>query len=131
MRYLPMASCSWICCYKPHAMTKISSGLTRAALLSLALGLSGCSSLLNSATKEGDFPNGNIPPPDQAYAVAVGNMKKGDYERAAKDSWTVERWRRERFRRVYPGFEVDVFTSRQAAARGNMRLETVRDSYGQ
>jgi hypothetical protein len=53
------------------------------------------------------------------------------YERAAKDAWTVERWRRERFRRVYPGFEVDVLTSRQAAARGNMRLETVRDSYGQ
>ena len=53
------------------------------------------------------------------------------YERAAKDSWTVERWRRERFRRVYPGFEVDVLTSRQVVARGNRRLETVRDSYGQ
>jgi outer membrane protein assembly factor BamD len=90
MRYLPMASCSWINCYKPRAMTKISSGLTRAALLSLALGLGGCSTFLNSATKEGDFPNGSIPPPDQAYAVAVGNMNKGDYQRAAKDFEAIE-----------------------------------------
>ncbi len=71
-------------------MTKLSSGLTRAALLSLALGLSGCSSLLNSATKEGDFPNGIVPPPDQAYAMGIHYMDKGDYERAAKDFQAVE-----------------------------------------
>jgi outer membrane protein assembly factor BamD len=71
-------------------MTKITYGLTRAALLSLAIGLSGCSTLLNSATKEGDFPNGNLPPPDQAYALAVSRMQKGDYERAAKDFQAIE-----------------------------------------
>jgi outer membrane protein assembly factor BamD len=71
-------------------MTKFSSGLTRAALLSLALALSGCSTFLNSATKEGDFPNGVVPPPDQAYAIAIGQMNKGDYQRAAKDFQVVE-----------------------------------------
>src|SRR5579871_5017251 len=71
-------------------MTKISSGLTRAALLSLALALSGCANFLNSATKEGDFPNGNIPPPDQAYNIALALLQKGDYARAAKDFEAVE-----------------------------------------
>jgi len=71
-------------------MTKISSGLTRAVILSLALGLGGCSSFLNSATKEGDFPAGNIPPPDQAYALAIDQMNKGNYDRAAKDFQAVE-----------------------------------------
>ncbi|HYP63927.1 MAG TPA: outer membrane protein assembly factor BamD [Acidocella sp.] len=71
-------------------MTKFSSGLTRTALLSLALGLGGCSSFLNSATKEGDFPQGSVPPPDQAYATAVHALDKGDDERAAKDFEVVE-----------------------------------------
>ena len=71
-------------------MTKFTSGLTRAALLSLALALSGCSSFLNSATKEGDFPNGVVPPPDQAYALAIDQMNKGNYDRAAKDFQAVE-----------------------------------------
>ena len=30
------------------------------------------------------------------------------YERAAKDSWSVADWKRERFNTVYPGFDVDV-----------------------
>jgi outer membrane protein assembly factor BamD len=71
-------------------MTKFSSGLTRAALLTLAIGLGGCSRLLNSATKEGDFPVGNIPPADQAYARAVGYLQTEDYTRAAKDFQAVE-----------------------------------------
>jgi len=53
------------------------------------------------------------------------------YERAAKDSWTVQQWKRERFLRVYPGFEVDVLSGRRAAARGQTRLETLREGYGQ
>jgi len=53
------------------------------------------------------------------------------YERAAKDSWTVQRWKRDRFRHVYPGFEVDVLSGRLGNARGQTRLETVRDSYEQ
>ncbi len=71
-------------------MTKFSSGLTRATLLSLALGLSGCSAFLNSATKGGDFPQGVIPPPDKAYAMAMHYLDKGDYQRAAKDFQVVE-----------------------------------------
>ena len=71
-------------------MIKFSSGLTRATLLSLALGLSGCSTFLNSATKEGDFPNGIVPPPDQAYALGIHYMDQGDYQRAAKDFQAVE-----------------------------------------
>ncbi len=71
-------------------MTKISSGLTRAAMLSLALGLGGCSNFLNSSTKEGDFPNGVVPPPDQAYALAIDQLNKGNYQRAAKDFEAVE-----------------------------------------
>jgi outer membrane protein assembly factor BamD len=71
-------------------MTNFCSGLTRATLLSLALGLSGCSAFLNSATKEGDFPQGSVPPPDQAYATAVSALQKGDDQRAAKDFEVVE-----------------------------------------
>jgi outer membrane protein assembly factor BamD len=73
-------------------MTKFCSGLTRAMLISLALGLGGCSHLLNSANKEGDFPNGVIPPPDQAYATAVGYLQTQDYPRAAKDFEAVEQY---------------------------------------
>jgi outer membrane protein assembly factor BamD len=75
-------------------MIKISPGLPRVALLSVALAvagsLGGCSALLNSATKEGDFPHGVVPPPDQAYAMGVTQMQKGDYQRAAKDFEAVE-----------------------------------------
>ena len=89
-----MASCSKINCYKPHAMIKFSSGLTRAALLSLALAsagfLGGCSAFLNSADKNGDFPNGVVPPPDQAYAIGLARIQKGDYDRAAKDLEAVD-----------------------------------------
>ena len=53
------------------------------------------------------------------------------YERAAKDSWTVQQWKKERFRYVYPGFEVDVLVDGRTTARGQTRLETVRDSYAQ
>jgi hypothetical protein len=51
------------------------------------------------------------------------------YERAAKDSWTVRQWTRERFQRIYPGFDVDVLNGRRAAVRGQTRLETLRDTY--
>jgi hypothetical protein len=53
------------------------------------------------------------------------------YERAAKDSWTVQQWKRERFLRIYPGFQVDVLSGRRSSARGQTRLETLRDGYEQ
>jgi hypothetical protein len=51
------------------------------------------------------------------------------YERAAKDSWTVARWKRERFKALYPGFEVDVLDVRHHPLRGQTRLGTVRGTY--
>ena len=52
------------------------------------------------------------------------------YERAAKDSWTVADWRRERFNAVYPGFDVDVLDGDCNAVPGQTRLENLRDTYG-
>ncbi len=33
----------------------------------------------------GDFANGNIPPPDQAYAIGVKQMQNGNYDKAVGD----------------------------------------------
>jgi len=52
------------------------------------------------------------------------------YERAARDSWTVADWKRERFSQTYPGFSVDVLDGDGNPVAGQTRLETVRDSYG-
>lgn len=51
------------------------------------------------------------------------------YRVAARDLWTVEDWKRERFRQTYPGFNVDVLRRSRESARGNSRLETVRADY--
>lgn len=44
---------------------------------------------------------------------------------------TVESWKSFRFRRAYPGFEVDVLDSQGHTAHGNMKLNTVRETYVQ
>lgn len=51
------------------------------------------------------------------------------YERAAKDSWNVSDWRRERFAATYPGFIVEVLDGDGNVVPGQTKLETVRDSY--
>jgi hypothetical protein len=51
------------------------------------------------------------------------------YERAAKDTWSVADWKRERFAPRYPGFEVDVVDGDGEPVHGLTKLETVRDSY--
>lgn len=79
------ASCSWISCYKPDAMTHLRSGLVRLSLLALGLALASCSSSSKSDASLGDFASGALPPPGQAYATAVGRMQKGDYDIAVKD----------------------------------------------
>jgi hypothetical protein len=56
-------------------------------------------------------------------------MPSWPYERAAKDSWTVADWRRERFNTVYPGFDVDVLDGDCVPAAGQTRLENLRESY--
>jgi hypothetical protein len=53
------------------------------------------------------------------------------YERAAKDSWSVADWKRERFGPTYPGFVVDVLDGDGRDVHGHTKLETVRDSYGE
>ena len=56
-------------------------------------------------------------------------MPSWPYERAARDTWTVADWKRERFAPRYPGFEVDVVDGDGNLVTGQTRLETVRDSY--
>lgn len=56
-------------------------------------------------------------------------MPPWPYDRAAKDAWTVADWRRERFARVYPGFEVDVLDRRHQPVAGQTRLGSVRTDY--
>ncbi|MGE4481875.1 outer membrane protein assembly factor BamD [Acidocella sp.] len=66
-------------------MTHLRSGLARLSLLALGLALAGCSSPQKGDAALGDFASGTLPPPDQAYAVSVARMQKGDYSKAVKD----------------------------------------------
>lgn len=52
-----------------------------------------------------------------------------NFERMAKNSMTVAAWRDQRFKPLYPGFEVDVLDGLGRPAAGNTRLSSVRDSY--
>jgi hypothetical protein len=51
------------------------------------------------------------------------------YGVAASGELTVEAWKRSRFRRAYPGYEVKVINARGETVQGNTRLATVRESY--
>jgi hypothetical protein len=51
------------------------------------------------------------------------------YGVAASGELTVEAWKRSRFRRVFPGYEVKVVNARGETVKGNTRLATVRESY--
>ncbi len=42
---------------------------------------------------------------------------------------TVEQWKTIRFRRIYPGFEVDVLDADGRSVHGNTKLETLRRTY--
>lgn len=52
-----------------------------------------------------------------------------NYHRAAENDITVETWKATRFRPSYPGFEVDVMDRRGNSVQGNMKLNTVRETY--
>jgi hypothetical protein len=57
-------------------------------------------------------------------------MPPWPYENAARDSWTVAKWKQERFVSLYPGFEVDVLDGDgNIVEHGRTLLETVRESY--
>lgn len=52
-----------------------------------------------------------------------------NFTRKAKNSMTVDEWKKQRFFPYYPGFDVDVLDGLGVAVRGNTVLSTVRDSY--
>jgi hypothetical protein len=57
-------------------------------------------------------------------------MPSWPWEKAARDNWSVARWKQERFKSLYPGFEVKVLNGDgEAVEFGQTLLETVRDSY--
>ncbi len=51
------------------------------------------------------------------------------YEVAANGDLTVEAWKRSRFRRAFPGYDVRVLARGEREAAGNTRLATIRASY--
>jgi type I restriction enzyme M protein len=51
------------------------------------------------------------------------------YQRAANSSWTVARWRDQRFSPNYPDFDVEVLDVSGEVVHGKTHLSTVRDSY--
>ena len=51
------------------------------------------------------------------------------YMRAAPDDWTVAKWTEQRFKRSFPGYDIDVLMSDGTVASGNTKLRTVRESY--
>ena len=55
---------------------------------------------------------------------------RGKYKRKARDRFTVADWKRVRFARHYPGFEVDVLDATGRVADGRVRLSNLRSHYG-
>jgi hypothetical protein len=51
------------------------------------------------------------------------------YEVAASGTLTADAWKRGRFRRTYPGYDVKVLDRRGRSVLGNTRLFTIRTSY--
>jgi hypothetical protein len=51
------------------------------------------------------------------------------FERMLKNSNSVSKWKRGRFKRSYPGFEVDVLDASGDKIHGRTRLSNVRDTY--
>ena len=56
-------------------------------------------------------------------------IPKYPYERMAKNSWSVAGWKRSRFTRNYPEFQVEVLIADGSVPGGRTRLATVRDTY--
>lgn len=53
----------------------------------------------------------------------------GKYERRARDRFTVADWKRARFQKHYPGFDVDVLDADGRPASGRARLGKLRERY--
>jgi hypothetical protein len=51
------------------------------------------------------------------------------FQRKAKDSMTVKQWIDQRFKKLYPGFRVEVLDWYGHVQHGKTQLERVRDSF--
>lgn len=51
------------------------------------------------------------------------------YERQAKNDSTVSEWKKGRFKKCYPGYEVDVLDADGVSVKGQTKIGTVRDTY--
>jgi type I restriction enzyme M protein len=54
-----------------------------------------------------------------------------DYQRAARHTWRVTEWRQNRFKVLYPDFEVEVLDGAGSPVHGRTLISTVRASYEQ
>lgn len=54
------------------------------------------------------------------------NIPQYPYMVAAVESWSVAEWTLNRFKQVYPSYDVRVYTKLGMIAAGNMKLSTVR-----
>jgi hypothetical protein len=50
-------------------------------------------------------------------------------KRGARQNWTVQKWKEQRFNHYYPGFEVKVLDGDGKKVPGMMKLRNLRDSY--
>ena len=51
------------------------------------------------------------------------------YAKMARNRWSVNRWKEQRFNQCYPGFHVAVLRDDGDVAHGRMLLATLRDTY--
>jgi len=51
------------------------------------------------------------------------------YAKMARNSWSVNRWKEQRFNQCFPGFDVCVLRNDGRVAHGRTLLATVRDTY--
>ena len=51
------------------------------------------------------------------------------YGKMARNRWSVNRWKEQRFSQCYPGFDVAVLRNDRHVAHGRTLLATVRDTY--
>lgn len=52
-----------------------------------------------------------------------------DYIHRSKNNWTVEEWKKKRFKPLYKRFEIDVLLSNGKNAPDDMELSEVRNTY--
>lgn len=55
--------------------------------------------------------------------------KQYSYKNMAKNYWTVEQWRTNRFEQCFPGFKVDVKDKDGKVKFKNAKLANIRDTY--